>query len=69
MHRHRRRSRAPERQPDLFSAPQPPIAGPAPGWSSLPDGARQAVTALMTRLLITHAAGAVPELEGDADER
>ncbi len=69
MHRHRRRARTPERQPDLFSTPHPPGAGTAPGWSSLPDGAQQALTALMTRLLITHVAGVVPEPEGDTDER
>ena len=69
MHRHRRRARTPERQPELFSAPQPPVAGAAPGWSTLPDRARHAVTALMTRLLITHASGAVPEPGSDADER
>ena len=69
MHRHRRRARTPERQPELFSAPQPPVAGAAPGWSTLPDQARHAVTALMTRLLTARAVGAAPELEGDADER
>jgi hypothetical protein len=68
MHRHR--IRTPERQPDLFLTPQPPAAGASPGWRGLPDATQQAVTALMTRLLITHAAaGAVPKLEGDADER
>jgi hypothetical protein len=67
MHRHRRR--APERQPDLFLTSRPPGAGPDPGWSSLPDATRQAVTALVTRLLLTHAAGVAPEPEGDADER
>jgi hypothetical protein len=69
MHRHRRRARTPERQPELFSAPQPPVAGAAPGWSTLPDPARHAVTALMTRLLITHASGTVPEPGSNADER
>jgi hypothetical protein len=67
MHRHRRR--APERQPDLFLTSRPPGAGADPGWSSLPDAARQAVTALVTRLLLTHAAGVASEPEGDADER
>lgn len=68
MHR-RRRTRIPERQPDLFLTPQSPAAAASPGWTSLPDVTQQAVTALMTRLLITHAAGATPEAEGDADER
>jgi hypothetical protein len=69
MHRPCRRIRIPERQPDLFSTSQPPVAGAPLEWSSLPDGTRQAVMALMTRLLITHAAGAVSESKGDADER
>jgi len=69
MHRHRRRIRTPGRQPDLFLKPQPPAAEASPGWSSLPDVTQQSVAALMTRLLITHAAGAMPEAEGDADER
>jgi hypothetical protein len=67
MHRHHRRT--PERQPDLF-LPSPPLRAVAsPGWSSLPSTTRQAVTALMTRLLIAHAAGVAPEREDDADER
>ena len=69
MHRHRRRARTPECQPNLFSTPQPPIAGAAPGWSTLPDQARHTVTALMTCLLITHASGTVPEPGSSADER
>jgi hypothetical protein len=69
MHRHRRRIRTPQRQPDLFSTPQPPMAATAPAWSSLPDGTQQAVMALMTRLLITPVAGAVSAPGGEADER
>jgi hypothetical protein len=69
MHRHRHRRRAPERQPDLFLPSRSPSAEASPGWSSLPDATQQAVTALMTRLLVTHAAGVAPEPEGDADER
>ena len=68
---HRRRT--PERQPDLFLPSRPLSAEASPGWSSLPDVTQQAVTALMTRLLITHAGAgampAMPEGEGDADER
>jgi hypothetical protein len=67
MHRHRRRTSV--RQPDLFLPTQPWAAAGSPGWRSLPEAARQAVTALMARLLISHAAGATPEPEGEADER
>ena len=58
-----------ERQPDLFPARQPPIAEAAPEWDGLPEQARHAVTALMTRLLTAHTGGAVPKAGGDADER
>ena len=67
MHRHRRRT--PERQPDLFPPSQPLGAAASPGWSSLPGATQQALTALMARLLITHAADVAPRAEGDADER
>ena len=69
MHRHRHRAQMPGRQPDLFSEPQPLAAEATPGWSTLPDQARHALTALMTRLLITHASGTVPEPGSSADER
>ena len=69
MHRHRHPAQMPERQPDLFSEPQPLAAEATPGWSALPDQARHAVTALMTHLLITHASGTVPEPGSSADER
>lgn len=68
MHRHRHRPRMPERQPDLFLTVKPPEAYTAPGWDSLPDPARHAVTALMVRLLIAHAGDTVRETGGDADE-
>jgi len=64
MHRHR----TPERQPDLFMPSGPPGTEASPGWSSLPDATQRAVTALMTRLLVAHAAGVASEPEGDADE-
>ena len=69
MHRHRRRARSPERQPDLFPARQPRVAEAAPRWDGLPEQARHAATALMTRLLTAHAGGAVPKAGDDADER
>jgi hypothetical protein len=69
MPHHRRQVRVLERQPDLLSAPRPTEATAAPGWSSLPEGAQQAVTVLITRLLVMHAADVVLQPEGDADER
>jgi hypothetical protein len=65
MHRHRTSGR----QPDLFPPPQPLAAATGPAWSDLPDLTQRALTALMTRLLITHAAGVAPGPGGDADER
>ncbi len=67
MHRHLRWTS--ERQPDLFLPSQPPSAAGSPGWSTLPEVTQQALTVLMARLLITHAAGVTPGSEGDADER
>jgi hypothetical protein len=69
MPHHRRQVRVLERQPDLFSALRPTQAAAAPGWSSLPEGAQQAVTMLITRLLVMHAADVALQPEGDADER
>ena len=69
MHRRHHRPRRPERQPDLFPAARPPAAAAGPGWDGLPDQARHALAALMTRLLVTHADGAMPRARGDADER
>ena len=65
MHRHRTSGR----QPDLFLPPQPLAATTDPAWSDLPDATQRALTVLVTRLLITHAAGAAPGFGGDADER
>lgn len=65
----RHRHRIPDRQPDLFATVPPPAPDPAPGWSNLPDRTRQAVTGLMTRLLIGHVAGAAVQQGSDADER
>ena len=68
MPHHRRQVRALECQADFFSAPQPETAA-ALRWSSLPKSTQQTVTALITRLLVMHAADAAPQLEDDADER
>jgi hypothetical protein len=69
MQRRSHRPRSRERQPDLFPARQPRVAEVAPGWDGLPEQARHAVTALMTRLLTAHTGGAVPKAGDDADER
>ena len=68
MQHTRHRPRTPVRQPDLFAAIPPPALDPAPGWSRLPDRTRQAVTGLMTRLLVGHVASAAPVAGSDADE-
>ena len=68
MPHHRRQVRALERQADFFSAPRPETAA-ALRWGSLPKSTQQIVTALIARLLVTHAADAAPQLEDDADER
>ena len=69
MPHHRRQVRVLERQPDLFSTARPTEVIAAPGWSSLPEGAQEALTVLITRLLVMHAADVVLQPEGDADER
>jgi hypothetical protein len=69
MQHPRHRHRTQDRQPDLFALIPPPAPDLAPGWSTLPDRTRQAVTSLMTRLLIGHVADAAPALGSDADER
>ena len=69
MHRLPQRPRALDRQLDLFPPPQASTLIPAPGWSALPEQTRQAVTGLMSRLLVAHADGAAPQSESDGDER
>ena len=71
MHRPRRRPRTQDHQPDLFLSSPPPTPSSVPGWSTLPDQTRHAVTELMTRLLIAHASGAAPAPGpgSDRDER
>jgi hypothetical protein len=67
MQHHRHRKRTPDRQPDLFTTtPSPPY--PAAGRSGLPDRTQQAVTSLMTRLLVGHVAAAAARRGSDADE-
>jgi hypothetical protein len=69
MHRPRRRPRRPDHQLDLFQTNQTSASNSAPGWSTLPDQTRQAVTGPMTRLLIAHAGGAASKPGSDGDER
>lgn len=68
MPHHRRQVRALERQADFFSTPRPETAATL-HWSSLPESTQHTVTALITRLLVMHAADAAPQLKDDADER
>lgn len=49
---------------DLFSGPHDPKTAQMPQWRALPIEARQALTRLLTRLVIDHAAGGrAPERE------
>ena len=52
---HNRRSR-PQRQMDLFGSGLSNDATGAPAWPELPAEARAALTSLMTRLILDHAA-------------
>lgn len=54
-HRHNRRSR-PQQQMDLFGNGLPNDAIGAPAWPELPTEARAALTSLMTKLILDHAA-------------
>ena len=69
MHRARCRPRRPDHQLDLFPSSQASTLIPALGWNDLPEQTRQAVTGLMSRLLVAHAGGAVPQPGSDGDER
>ena len=42
---------------DLFSNAQEGRTPPMPRWQALPEGARQALTRLMARLILDHADG------------
>ena len=44
------------------------MRGATPGWSSLPPDTRRMLTGLMTRLLVEHAGGEVPDRRSSADE-
>ena len=69
MHRLPQRPRALDPQLDLFPPPQASTLIPVPAWNDLPEQTRQAVTGLMSRLLVAHAGGAAPGPGSDGDER
>jgi len=65
-YRHSRRSR-PQHQPDLFGGGPSNGAIGAPAWPELPAEARVALTSLMTRLILDHAATAATPRAKEAD--
>jgi hypothetical protein len=67
--RHRRRVRTPDRQLDLLDQSPPSTCGATPGWHTLPPDTRHLLTGLMTRLLVEHAGGEMPDQRSSADER
>ena len=69
MHRPRCRPRRPDHQLDLFPSRQASTLIPVPGWNDLPEQTRQAVTGLLSRLLVAHAGGAAPQPGSVGDER
>ena len=67
-YRHNRRSR-PQHQPDLFGSGLSNDATGAPAWPELPAEARAALTSLMTRLILDHAATTATPCGKEADFR
>lgn len=65
-YRHNRRSR-PQHQPDLFGSGLSNDATGAPAWPELPAEARAALTSLMTRLILDHAATTATRCAKEAD--
>src|ERR1700741_957606 len=65
-YRHNRRSR-PQHQPDLFGSGLSNDATAAPAWPELPAEARAALTSLMTRLILDHAATTATPCAKEAD--
>ena len=64
--RHNRRSR-PQHQIDLFGSGLSNDATGAPAWPELPAEARAALTSLMTRLILEHAATTATRRAKEAD--
>ena len=65
-YRHNRRSR-PQHQIDLFGSGPSNDATGTPAWPELPAEARAALTSLMTRLILDHAATAATPRAKEAD--
>lgn len=65
-YRHNRRSR-PQHQTDLFGSGLANDATGAPAWPELPAEARAALTSLMTRLILDHAATTATTRAKEAD--
>src|SRR6476619_3590489 len=65
-YRHNRRSR-PQHQPDLFGSGLSNDATGAPAWPELPAEAQAALTSLMTRLILDHAATTATPCAKEAD--
>jgi hypothetical protein len=61
--------RRPTPQLELFPQRTPPPPG-SPSWTTLPEPTRQALTGLVTRMLLSHldAAGEATGLEGGDDD-
>ena len=65
-YRYNRRSQ-PQQQMDLFGSGLPNDAIGAPAWPELPAEARAALTSLMTRLILDHAATTATPRAKEAD--
>ena len=65
-YRHNRRPR-PQQQMDLFGSGLSNDATGAPAWPELPAEAQAALTSLMTRLILDHAAMAATPRAKEAD--
>jgi len=65
-YRHNRRPR-PQHQIDLFRSGLSNDASSAPAWPELPAEARAALTSLMTRLILDHAATTATPCAKEAD--
>jgi hypothetical protein len=66
---HHRRVQTPNRQLDLLDPNPLSARGATPGWHTLPPDTQRRLTGLISRLLIEHAGGEVPERRSSADER
>lgn len=63
------RPRRPDHQLDLFPSSPASTLLPLPGWNDLPEQTRQAVTGLISRLLVAHAGDTALQPRSDGDER